>query len=285
MQFDNIPELSLEDIEEITRSLDDDDHLSSIHQGNITLAGATPTMVATQPDQVSHEQSTFIDAKPMIMTTTYDQSWYREQNKVVDAMPVYATITHHERQHFQTHYGRSVYEMTTDQSQEFRNHIVDSSVNHENVVRNIVNFKDDYADFTLHLEDNLVEAKPISMVPSTNHVQQYLNVSATNGLGDVKNAVNLKSDQSSNYNVIVKYDEEVFLRQQVRARTSALELDEIRKYFDLPITKAARELKVGLTVLKKRCRELRIMRWPHRKIKSLQCLIDNVKVHLLEYVF
>ncbi|CAN1137897.1 Protein RKD3 [Linum perenne] len=44
----------------------------------------------------------------------------------------------------------------------------------------------------------------------------------------------------------------------------------------MPITKAARELKVGLTALKKRCRELGVKRWPHRKLKSLQKLIDNV---------
>ncbi|KAH7854796.1 hypothetical protein Vadar_017879 [Vaccinium darrowii] len=63
----------------------------------------------------------------------------------------------------------------------------------------------------------------------------------------------------------------------MRSKSAALELDEIKKYFDVPITKAAKELKVGLTVLKKRCRELNIMRWPHRKIKSLKSLIHNVK--------
>ncbi|CAL5367654.1 unnamed protein product [Camellia sinensis] len=62
-----------------------------------------------------------------------------------------------------------------------------------------------------------------------------------------------------------------------KSKCAALELVEIQKYFDVPITKAAKELKVGLTVLKKRCRELNIMRWPHRKIKSLKSLIDNVK--------
>ncbi|XP_047325234.1 protein RKD4 [Impatiens glandulifera] len=56
-----------------------------------------------------------------------------------------------------------------------------------------------------------------------------------------------------------------------------VELEEIQKYFDVPITKAAKELKIGLTVLKKRCRELNIMRWPHRKIKSLNSLIHNFK--------
>ncbi|CAL1366385.1 unnamed protein product [Linum trigynum] len=60
-------------------------------------------------------------------------------------------------------------------------------------------------------------------------------------------------------------------------RRGGLELEEIQKYFDVPITRAAKEMKVGLTVLKRRCRELNIMRWPHRKIKSLNSLIDNVK--------
>ncbi|XP_043718126.1 uncharacterized protein LOC122666083 [Telopea speciosissima] len=62
-----------------------------------------------------------------------------------------------------------------------------------------------------------------------------------------------------------------------RAKTIEIELDEIKKHFNLPITKAAKEMKVGLTVLKKRCRELDIKRWPHRKIKSLASLIENVK--------
>ncbi|CAM8940040.1 unnamed protein product [Rhodiola kirilowii] len=60
-------------------------------------------------------------------------------------------------------------------------------------------------------------------------------------------------------------------------KSSTLELEEIQKYFDMPITDAAKKMNVGLTVLKKRCRELNIMRWPHRKIKSLKSLISNVK--------
>ncbi|GMQ01290.1 hypothetical protein CsSME_00047976 [Camellia sinensis var. sinensis] len=55
-------------------------------------------------------------------------------------------------------------------------------------------------------------------------------------------------------------------------------IEREQKYFDVPITRAAKELKVGLTVLKKSCRELNIMRWPHRKIKSLRALVDNVKI-------
>ncbi|KAJ7965329.1 putative RWP-RK domain-containing protein [Quillaja saponaria] len=54
-------------------------------------------------------------------------------------------------------------------------------------------------------------------------------------------------------------------------------LIENGSYFDVPITKAAKEMNVGLTVLKRRCRDLNITRWPHRKIKSLKSLINNVK--------
>lgn len=54
----------------------------------------------------------------------------------------------------------------------------------------------------------------------------------------------------------------------------------ISEYFYMPITQAAKELNVGLTLLKKRCRELGIRRWPHRKLMSLQTLIKNVKVCL-----
>ncbi|KAH0937789.1 hypothetical protein HID58_005250, partial [Brassica napus] len=56
-----------------------------------------------------------------------------------------------------------------------------------------------------------------------------------------------------------------------------LEMAEIKKFFDRPIKNAAKELNVGLTVLKKRCRELGIHRWPHRKLKSLNSLIGNLK--------
>ena len=74
-------------------------------------------------------------------------------------------------------------------------------------------------------------------------------------------------------------------RTSGRKKTALLELDEIQKHFDVPITKAAKEMNVGLTVLKKRCRELKIMRWPHRKIKSLKSLIKNVKVHACVLLF
>uniref|UniRef100_A0A0D9V1Y1 RWP-RK domain-containing protein n=1 Tax=Leersia perrieri TaxID=77586 RepID=A0A0D9V1Y1_9ORYZ len=60
-------------------------------------------------------------------------------------------------------------------------------------------------------------------------------------------------------------------------RLDHIGFEELRRYFYMPITRAAREMNVGLTVLKKRCRELGVARWPHRKMKSLKSLILNVQ--------
>ncbi|CAA6672978.1 unnamed protein product [Spirodela intermedia] len=62
-----------------------------------------------------------------------------------------------------------------------------------------------------------------------------------------------------------------------RPRTSSIAFEDVSKFFYMPITEAAKAMRVGLTVLKKRCRELGISRWPHRKMKSLNSLIHNVQ--------
>ncbi|XP_024519131.1 TPR-containing protein DDB_G0280363-like [Selaginella moellendorffii] len=58
-------------------------------------------------------------------------------------------------------------------------------------------------------------------------------------------------------------------------RMMDISLEDLSRYFTMPITQASKELKVGLTVLKKRCREFGIPRWPHRKLKSLESLIHK----------
>ena len=55
-------------------------------------------------------------------------------------------------------------------------------------------------------------------------------------------------------------------------------LEDLVKYFDVPMVEASRNLKIGLTVLKRKCREFGIPRWPHRKIKSLDGLIRDLQV-------
>lgn len=83
-----------------------------------------------------------------------------------------------------------------------------------------------------------------------------------------------EKEVSSNTTVVVRAG------QQVRAEEPVLTFELVSQYFYMPIMQAARELNVGLTLLKKRCRELGIPRWPHRKMKSLQSLIKNVQVSL-----
>ncbi|XP_060203021.1 protein RKD2-like [Lycium barbarum] len=74
--------------------------------------------------------------------------------------------------------------------------------------------------------------------------------------------------------------EEIITKEKQREEINSsrmLSRDTISKYFYMPITQAANELNIGLTLLKKRCRDLGIRRWPHRKLMSLQTLIKNVK--------
>ncbi|XP_059076928.1 protein RKD4-like [Cryptomeria japonica] len=61
------------------------------------------------------------------------------------------------------------------------------------------------------------------------------------------------------------------------SRITDITMNELSHYFNMPIAQAAKELNVGLTVLKKKCRGFGIPRWPHRKMKSLECLIHNIQ--------
>ena len=58
-------------------------------------------------------------------------------------------------------------------------------------------------------------------------------------------------------------------REERCSSSKMLSKETISQYFYMPITQAAKELDVGLTPLKKRCREWGIRRWPHRKLMSL----------------
>ncbi|KAK6117689.1 hypothetical protein DH2020_048541 [Rehmannia glutinosa] len=140
------------------------------------------------------------------------------------------------------------------------------------------NFEDISGDLGLwdfdqpSFRDNVIvpNPTPIMTVHNNHIIGQDENVGT--GIYDSSLPMNVTHQMElSNFDVTI--DE----KRNGRYKSSALQLEEIQKYFDVPITRAAKELNVGLTVLKKRCRELNIMRWPHRKIKSLKSLIHNVK--------
>ncbi|GJM86826.1 hypothetical protein PR202_ga02721 [Eleusine coracana subsp. coracana] len=65
--------------------------------------------------------------------------------------------------------------------------------------------------------------------------------------------------------------------RDMRRSSEALTFELVSRHFCMPINQAAKELNVGVTSLKLRCRELGIPRWPHRKVKILQTLIDDVQ--------
>lgn len=69
-------------------------------------------------------------------------------------------------------------------------------------------------------------------------------------------------------------------RRAHREYIASITLDDIAQYFHLPIRDASRTLKIGLSILKKKCRQYGIPRWPHRKLKSLDSLIHDLEVNL-----
>ena len=57
--------------------------------------------------------------------------------------------------------------------------------------------------------------------------------------------------------------------------------DDLASCFHMPSEQACRKLGIGLTVLKRQCRKFGIKRWPFRKIKSLDRLINNVSAGIV----
>ena len=61
--------------------------------------------------------------------------------------------------------------------------------------------------------------------------------------------------------------------------------EELSQYFHMTMRQASVELNVGETTLKKICRQVGFNRWPYRKLKSLDDLIDFIKVSPFPFFF
>lgn len=103
-------------------------------------------------------------------------------------------------------------------------------------------------------------------------------ISRTNSIGDSNMEIILQEDHNTVKETTSQKRVNVKQRYREDGVINTLSREIIRKFYYMPITKAAKELNIGLTLLKKRCRELGIPRWPHRKLMSLQTLINNLKV-------
>ncbi|KAK7282553.1 hypothetical protein RIF29_11439 [Crotalaria pallida] len=140
-----------------------------------------------------------------------------------------------------------------------------------------------FDDFDLlPLDENfLLEEKPLNMVipqpqaplPSLGFGEQaYVGASTEFGI-----CVKEEVMEENNEEMLLLHNNNRSDSCSSKKRTCDLKFEEISKYFGVPEAKAAKEMNIGLTLLKKRCRQLKIKRWPHRKFKSLELLIDNVK--------
>jgi hypothetical protein len=59
-----------------------------------------------------------------------------------------------------------------------------------------------------------------------------------------------------------------------------VQLEDLRKCFNMPIAAVAKKFGICATLLKKICRRYGIQRWPHRQIRSLQKSIDMLRESL-----
>lgn len=113
-----------------------------------------------------------------------------------------------------------------------------------------------------------------------NQVEPILDdISRTNTMGDPKMEKILHEDVNTTIKEKTS-QKRIIMKRRYRedGDINSLSREMMKQYFYMPITKAAKELNIGVTLLKKRCRELGIPRWPHRKLTSLNALITNLKV-------
>ncbi|PWA81531.1 protein RKD1 [Artemisia annua] len=99
-----------------------------------------------------------------------------------------------------------------------------------------------------------------------------------------KLAPSTKKLRRQNFKAIYKRKKELNLDPATTIEARPLESitkEEIAQYFHLPIPEAASKLNVGLTVLKKCCRDMGFKRWPHRTLNSLDLLINTLQVRML----
>lgn len=60
-----------------------------------------------------------------------------------------------------------------------------------------------------------------------------------------------------------------------------ISMDDLRRYFHLPIVEVARQLGICTTLLKKVCRRMRIQRWPYRQIRSITKSVQSLEMACL----
>ncbi|XP_031120607.1 protein RKD4-like [Ipomoea triloba] len=132
--------------------------------------------------------------------------------------------------------------------------------------------------------------KDPNLQSAMNHLSTEENLMASSGILVQENTFPVASNASVGGNmttdsIVVERSmiETLAHRQRKNTRrtfrdSSTISKEMISKYFHLPIYRAAKELRVGYTILKERCRELGIFKWPYRQLVSLEKLSGKAQV-------
>ncbi|KAK9119255.1 hypothetical protein Scep_017348 [Stephania cephalantha] len=135
----------------------------------------------------------------------------------------------------------------------------------------------DMIDYGLEAEINSKQVVVYGTTNGDHDSQQGSSTTSSTTDHDLEELMMMKSKSNSCNSSRVKKCRKIDRSVHMGSSSSELSRTTLSRYFYMPITQAAKELNVGLTLLKKRCRELGIPRWPHRKLMSLQTLINNVQ--------
>ncbi len=112
----------------------------------------------------------------------------------------------------------------------------------------------------------------VKLKPKPYHLQRFSLLS----LASFSDRVSLRGAAGQFEHATHNYKNQSFMRPVSSYNTvSSLTLDDVSKFFHMPINEVSDKLGVCATVLKKICRRNGISRWPHRKIKSLDRVIAS----------
>lgn len=106
---------------------------------------------------------------------------------------------------------------------------------------------------------------------SAQHEHNQHEHSLSRGLAELPFYPPLTSSNKSN-------PQRAIILKEALTRGVSSDLAKLRTVYHIPINDAARELGMGVTMLKRLCRKFDIKRWPYRKLASIQKLVQSVEL-------
>lgn len=111
-----------------------------------------------------------------------------------------------------------------------------------------------------------IAAQPLVPLPSLKHQNSVRSSDAAS-----EDGINYDSEKDA------LTEGEHVIRTHLGSEPRKINKQLLQEVYHLPINEAADQLGIGVTVLKKYCRRFNIDRWPYRKLKSMDKLIQSVE--------